>query len=1078
MRYAIPSIAAIILVTALSATSSLAQGVAVDALVAKYALDGHALDGSGNGFDGVISGATATADRFGREGGALYFNGTNASVDLGNRTAFNFTNSFTLTAWVKTDGGINAYILGKYSYPPNGNYSANSYGLGVDEFLRGYGFVVGSVAPYREIRTSQTLNDGAWHVMSLSYDGNESTLRIYADGDLRASQFTGALHPFVNNLPLLIGKISSGLHFKGSIDEVSIHNRALTGTELEQLHQFHFPVTIHSGPTSLTVTNGQPASFSVIASNSLPLVYQWFHNGAPVNGGTNETLGIANAAFADAGTYTVLVSGASGSVLSAGAVLNVVPTDVDTLARLSVSNLEPTNAPIKDIADELLAGPSFLAQLFAGPSTETLTAQGPAVPFLSGEGAGYFAPVEVVITNVVQGSNAFVQIRVWETAAGSTYEQAVQSGGQYGNSLIIESSTGGGAILLPALEGLTSFSLVAAPRILTQPSNQSVLVGETAEFEIGTWGSNPRSYQWFLNSNAVAGVNSPTLTLTNLQLEHSGELFVVVTNSAGAVTSSIVTLLVQLPDTNAPIVTITSPAAGSTFEASITLAGNVSDDRAVQGVFWQRNGSPPAALNHTNGQFSAALPLLRGSNIFRVTAVDTSGNGSFAEVAVTNVPSRSLFVGEVTPHQEGEFISVPVFLESRGDVGGLSFSMGFDRNFLADPHVEWGAAVAGAVTQSNTNLGTVLLSFALSGNTLPTGSVHVATIEFRSRSVPFTRIVPLPLYLTGVFDANGDDLPAVGTEVVHGSVQIRVREYIGDNNANDRLDVGDASTIMRLANRVELPRAWDVQLNDLNRNLQLDAGDVIRVLRAVVGLDPQPGEPPMQAARLQSFSASSPRLSLLLDKPAAAAGDQVKLTVNISQLASTIAAASFRLNYPTNALKLEGTTAHRIGSIVPAGAAAMWNISPAQNNYQTQNGLVALAVTSDRAWPTNQGAVAEFTFTVQPGATNQHLWNVTLSQGEIFTGELLLAAAGGQISFIGRNSVPPTFTANPVVGENGISLSFGSEQGLRYRLEVSENLVDWSPITTITGTGGQIDYTAQKSEGATQQFFRAVQLVD
>src|SRR5688572_5999875 len=408
MRY---SIAAIILATALSATSSLAQGVAADALVARYTLDGQAVDGSGNGFDGVISGATPTADRFGRAGGALYFNGTNAYVDLGNTTAFNFTNSFTLTAWVKTDGGINAYVLGKYSYPPNGYYSANSYGLGVDESLRGYGFVVGSAGPYREIRTSQSLNDGAWHVMSLSYDGNEGLLRIFMDGELKANQFTGALPPFVNNLPLLIGKISSGLHFKGSIDEVSIHNRALSDEELAQLHRFHLPVTIQSGPTSLTVTNGQPASFSVIASNSLPLVYQWFHNGVAVNGGTNETLQIANASFSDAGTYTVLVSSESDSVLSGGAVLNVVPTDFDSLARLSVSNFEPTNAPIKDIAGELLAGPDFLAQVFAGPSAETLAAQGPAVPFLSGENAGYFATAEAVITNVVQASSALVQLR-------------------------------------------------------------------------------------------------------------------------------------------------------------------------------------------------------------------------------------------------------------------------------------------------------------------------------------------------------------------------------------------------------------------------------------------------------------------------------------------------------------------------------------------------------------------------------------------------------------------------------------------------------------------------------------------
>ena len=60
----------------------------------------------------------------------------------------------------------------------------------------------------------------------------------------------------------------------------------------------------------------------------------------------------------------------------------------------------------------------------------------------------------------------------------------------------------------------------------------------------------------------------------------------------------------------------------------------------------------------------------------------------------------------------------------------------------------------------------------------------------------------------------------------------------GDNNANDRLDVGDATRIQRLLVRTRpIARAWDViKANDLNGSGSLDPGDVTKVLRTVVGL--------------------------------------------------------------------------------------------------------------------------------------------------------------------------------------------------------------------------------------------------
>src|SRR5262249_54862175 len=82
--------------------------------------------------------------------------------------------------------------------------------------------------------------------------------------------------------------------------------------------------TITAQPQSLTVTNGNSASFSVTASGAAPLRYQWRRNGTDLAGRTNATLTVNNAQFADGGNYTVRVRNAVGGVISQPAVLTVI----------------------------------------------------------------------------------------------------------------------------------------------------------------------------------------------------------------------------------------------------------------------------------------------------------------------------------------------------------------------------------------------------------------------------------------------------------------------------------------------------------------------------------------------------------------------------------------------------------------------------------------------------------------------------------------------------------------------------------------------------------------------------------
>jgi hypothetical protein len=86
-------------------------------------------------------------------------------------------------------------------------------------------------------------------------------------------------------------------------------------------------------PSSLTVTQGQSAVFSVAASSASALAYQWIFCPPPnwnvasnIVGATSPTLTLTNVTYSQAGLYLVIVSNSSGSVTSSPALLTVHDT--------------------------------------------------------------------------------------------------------------------------------------------------------------------------------------------------------------------------------------------------------------------------------------------------------------------------------------------------------------------------------------------------------------------------------------------------------------------------------------------------------------------------------------------------------------------------------------------------------------------------------------------------------------------------------------------------------------------------------------------------------------------------------
>lgn len=86
-----------------------------------------------------------------------------------------------------------------------------------------------------------------------------------------------------------------------------------------------YPITINTHPVSQTVEEGNPVTFSVVATSSQPLSYQWRNNGVDIIGATKATYTISQTSLSDAGQYMVEVRNSTTTANSSTALLTVNP---------------------------------------------------------------------------------------------------------------------------------------------------------------------------------------------------------------------------------------------------------------------------------------------------------------------------------------------------------------------------------------------------------------------------------------------------------------------------------------------------------------------------------------------------------------------------------------------------------------------------------------------------------------------------------------------------------------------------------------------------------------------------------
>lgn len=185
---------------------------------------------------------------------------------------------------------------------------------------------------------------------------------------------------------------------------------------------------------------------------------------------------------------------------------------------------------------------------------------------------------------------------------------------------------------------------LAAPTVLTNPSNQTVTAGDDATFTCAASGNPAPTYQWRKNGSNISGATSASLVIVNAQDANEGTYDCVCTNSEGSATTTGATLTVNAAADTTPPTPNPSTIASVTVNSSTQIT--VQADIAVDAL------SSPVQYDHSiggvyQGYQSSPIRVFTGLTAgtlysFRVRARDASGNEtteSSASTATTTVPT-------------------------------------------------------------------------------------------------------------------------------------------------------------------------------------------------------------------------------------------------------------------------------------------------------------------------------------------------------------------------------------------------------------------------------------------------------
>jgi hypothetical protein len=268
-----------------------------DDLVGWWPFNGNANDESGNGYHGIVYGATLTADRNGNPNSAYSFNGSSDSILISNSDKFDLGGGlFSISVWLKnriTNPNVEIIL----SKGQNFLFLNNGGGYGFENYGKGLGAYNG------------IFNSDQWvHLVCVKTNLGYSYFVNGKKYDLIYNQFNQSLSDL--RFQLILGQSTNRNKFahskwNGLIDNLLVYNRSLTDQEVEQLYTERPSCSNITPVISLIGKNTFcEGDTTILRTNTFKNAkYQWYKDGIKIPN-ENDSIYVSK----QSGNYAVGVS--------------------------------------------------------------------------------------------------------------------------------------------------------------------------------------------------------------------------------------------------------------------------------------------------------------------------------------------------------------------------------------------------------------------------------------------------------------------------------------------------------------------------------------------------------------------------------------------------------------------------------------------------------------------------------------------------------------------------------------------------------------------------------------------------
>jgi hypothetical protein len=398
----------------------------------------------------------------------------------------------------------------------------------------------------------------------------------------------------------------------GSTFKVVVSNSAGTATSnAATLTVNPAPVapTITTQPANQTVTAGQTATFTVVASGTAPLSYQWQKNGANIAGATSASYTTPATTTSDSGsTFKAVVSNSAGTATSNAATLTVNPAPAPAI------QVNPTSISFGNV----VVGTNLSQSLIiSNPGTATLSITQITVTGATFSASGYTLPL-----SINAGQQTTITVAFLPTAVGAVS----------GNVSIVSN-----APTSPTSVGLSGSGLAATLTLGINPTSLSfgnVLTGTTSA------------------TQNVTITNTGNSSVTISQISASGAGYTVTGGS---------TPVTLTPSQKLVLAVQFSPASTGSVAGSISIVSNATGSPASVTL------SGTGVVQHTVSlSWNASTSTVTGYNVYRST---TSGSG-YVKINSTLVSGLTLTDSNVTSGTTYYYVTTAV--DSSGNESAFS----------------------------------------------------------------------------------------------------------------------------------------------------------------------------------------------------------------------------------------------------------------------------------------------------------------------------------------------------------------------------------------------------------------------